>query len=181
MLQRAVWPRVLTFSAPESLGVQGGDEPLLLGLAVTDPEIVRTSNRYARMGIFAPVLASPRRRTSFYEFSVFAFDANVTRADAMSGCVGEQSLHKSVCELQAPTRVLFIRPSPAGTGSRVWITSRAALWDVSLLKRRTLGDPLAQNSSRGLMATVVHLFRLASPTHGSAFSLVPRTSRKDDR
>ncbi|CAM9458430.1 unnamed protein product, partial [Hapterophycus canaliculatus] len=43
VLQRAVWPRVLTFSAPESLVVEGGDEPLLLGLAVTDPEIVRIS------------------------------------------------------------------------------------------------------------------------------------------
>ncbi|CAM9798071.1 unnamed protein product, partial [Scytosiphon promiscuus] len=41
VLQRAVWPRVLTFSVPESLVVEGGDEPLLLGLLVTDPEIVR--------------------------------------------------------------------------------------------------------------------------------------------
>lgn len=40
-MQRAVWPRVLTFSVPESLIVEGSDEPLLLGLVVTDPEIVR--------------------------------------------------------------------------------------------------------------------------------------------
>ncbi|CAN0180433.1 unnamed protein product, partial [Ectocarpus sp. 8 AP-2014] len=41
VLQRAVWPRVLTFSVPESLVVEGSDEPLLLGLVVTEPEIVR--------------------------------------------------------------------------------------------------------------------------------------------
>ncbi len=36
-----MWPRVLTFSAPESVAVEGGDEPLLFELVVTDPEIVR--------------------------------------------------------------------------------------------------------------------------------------------
>ncbi|CAM9984630.1 unnamed protein product [Ectocarpus sp. 4 AP-2014] len=41
VLQRAVWPRVLTFSVPESLVVEGSDDPLLLGLVVTEPEIVR--------------------------------------------------------------------------------------------------------------------------------------------
>ncbi|CAM9617735.1 unnamed protein product [Ectocarpus sp. 12 AP-2014] len=41
VLQRAVWPRVLTFSVPESLVVEGSDEPLLLGLVVNEPEIVR--------------------------------------------------------------------------------------------------------------------------------------------
>eukprot|EP00903_Cladosiphon_okamuranus_P011246 g10610.t1 len=41
LLQRAEWPRVLTFTAPENLAVEGEDEPLLLELVVTEPEIVR--------------------------------------------------------------------------------------------------------------------------------------------
>lgn len=41
LLQRAVWPRVLTFTAPENVVVEGEDEPLLLELVVTEPEIVR--------------------------------------------------------------------------------------------------------------------------------------------
>lgn len=42
VLQRAVWPRVLTFSAPENLVVEGEDDPLLVELVVTEPEIVRS-------------------------------------------------------------------------------------------------------------------------------------------
>lgn len=41
LLQKAEWPRVLTFSAPEKLVEDGRNEPLLLELVVTEPEIVR--------------------------------------------------------------------------------------------------------------------------------------------
>eukprot|EP00752_Nemacystus_decipiens_P017854 g16010.t1 len=41
LLQRAVWPRLLTFTAPENLVAEGEDQPLFLYLVVTEPEIVR--------------------------------------------------------------------------------------------------------------------------------------------
>lgn len=44
LLQRAVWPRALTFTAPETNKEEGQDEPRLLDLVVTEPAIVRTPN-----------------------------------------------------------------------------------------------------------------------------------------
>lgn len=40
LLNRADWPRKLSFSTPEAVAVEGEDQPLLLGLGITDPEIV---------------------------------------------------------------------------------------------------------------------------------------------
>lgn len=39
-LQRAVWPRVLTFSAPDNSKEEREDQPALLELVVSEPEIV---------------------------------------------------------------------------------------------------------------------------------------------
>lgn len=41
LLQRAVWPRVLAFTAPETNKEEGQDEPRLLDLLVTEPAMVR--------------------------------------------------------------------------------------------------------------------------------------------
>lgn len=108
-----MWPRVLAFTAPENLIVEGEDEPLLLELVVTEPEIVRSWASVKQLMFLSPCYmpGSSRFRPctilasiGSVRFSASGSSAAVSRCLVLPSCVCRIDLGAAVGPANAQVR-----------------------------------------------------------------------------